>query len=667
MINKEKTQAIEGVLSRLQGSLNQARTNNDERGQLNAYRDIKRYQKMWGEENKQEQLSVNPAEELAYGTISGLQSFIAGLKQTGQSLTGASPTDKKQSDTEEMQRRELFSSTPAGKSLVGKAAGVIGENIVPALVPEFKSASLLGRAAKSGLTQGALSGATFIPNEEEGSRLNTAVQGGALGSGFATALGVGGKVLNKLKGNIGNQAQRDVIGLGEKHGVDVTAADVAPSYGPLQEKIENLGSKRPQQLEQQKLAATAIADQYRDELLKSKHLVTADLVNLVQHGGKRAEQAKELLKSIGTEGDDWPLIIEHSGKLQVLTRKVKADKLYDEVTRVAGQSHVEPTQLTKILGDESNLLSGDLIKNKKIAGTLNEIKSSLANRGENPLTFDQLRRLRTELNGLVSDAYGANGVGTTAVPKLQNLVNAVNADLEHFALRSGNKELKKAWNEADTFYKNSVVPLADKELAKALAEKNPDLIYGHFVKRGEGSVRSSKFYKALDDRGRAAVRYGYVSNALSKSVNKDLGTFNPNTFINSIKSTSGAKDVFFEGSAKRELDGFVNLLEHTKKAFSSVNKPDTGVKAIPYLVAGGALGALYASPATAVAGLGGALALKGLLTTKQGRDFLLSAARYKAGDPRLDKVWDAANQLLTRTVTSESLKTDPNSPEEPPP
>lgn len=370
-------------------------------------------------------------------------------------------------------------------------------------------------------------------------------------------------------------------------------------------------------------------------------------------GGDKS--AKATLEQIQNAGDDWTKIMQASGNVKLWRSKQAADQLYNRVEDIAktrGQVPLKSTTtaLDTAIAEESR----SKLPDQQLIAKLTEIKNNLGSGND----FTAVRQLRSDIGDLVESYYkGANAaVGSKGVGKMQAVKNAVEADLETFAKTNGG-DLLSAWKRADSFYKNAVVPFKDRALAQALKSDLPDEVYKKFIqvsRSGAGEDRATKFYDALDPKGRSAVRYGMIANALdTASIPERGGMLSPGKFEQSLQNIDPASKVFFRGDAKKELDAFVNLMEHSRRFGQYLENPPTGQRVIPWLALGGAALRPYE-----MAGVGAsAYAARVLMTTETGKRLLLDAARLRPGTPEMQRVVEEIGRQIPRIASQSQSQT----------
>jgi hypothetical protein len=222
--------------------------------------------------------------------------------------------------------------------------------------------------------------------------------------------------------------------------------------------------------------------------------------------------------------------------------------------------------------------------------------------------------------------------------------------MDAFAQNNGG-DLAQAWKRADSFYKNAIVPFKDRTLAQSLKSDLPDEIYSKFIKvsrSGGGEDRAQKFYDALDDKGRAAVRYGMIANALDRAAIPGKDQIAPGRFARSLEDIDKATGVFFKGNEKREIEGFVNLMRHAERFGTYSENPPTGNRLVGPALGTGALAGMATYPGATAAAVLMTGAASRLMTNPQGRNFLLAASRIKPGTPGMGSLLKTVEQQLGR-------------------
>ncbi len=551
----------------------------------------------------------------------------------------------------------------------------------------------VARLTTQGLAQGLASGyGQYVPEGGVGSRLINTILGGTIG---LAAGGVGGtavatinKIANARAGKGISQAAQEVIDAGEKHGVPVYAPDVSTNpavqaTGKSLEEVPIIGmnSDRKVQMNAAQAAAQKVTDTLSEDMTNTPYGGLTGLENIqeaAQGSGGRAKAAQQILKDVNESGDDWNRIVQTSGNVKLFRAKLIADKKYGHVAQLADKyGDVDTGEISSSIGRMIAEQENSVIKNPQLLGTLREIKDGLTQKvpgeeassilganglpiipetpamvGQKGLNYSDMLKFRSDLSSKISDYFtGANqAIGKKGAGALQAIKNDVDRTLNGFAQANG-PELKTAWKNADNFYRGYVAPAKDRLLASSLKNADPDTIYGKWIMRGDKKDRATRFYNSLDEKGRAAIRYGMVSDAV-QAAQKSKEMFSPGRMAAELEKVRGARGAFFKGADKAEMDGFSNLMRHVDRSYQTLNKPDTGIKAVPWLITGlfGAGTAL--NPAVAATAAAGTWLAKKMMTSRAGRNFLLTSSRLQPGSPKMTKVIENYSRIVQPSAIS---------------
>lgn len=607
-----------------------------------------------------------------------------GIKQKSQDVAQSNNADLQQA----------YAAHPSN-ALTGDIVGSMVGSIPAMALPGFGKTKFV-KGITSGLEQGLANGATqYVDPNTDQSRLKNTAQSGAMGTAISTVLGLLGKGFgyglgkgyNAIKGNIADPAAAEVIKQGEKWNVPVFAADASdnPTIKRITETYEdlplvNVRKERKAQMDAAQNAAQKMQDQLHQDVINTRfggEEGTPEFNNAIDQNTKYAKSAKKTLQDMfsSTVDDDWDQIAQTGANVRLLKQKMLADKQYSKVKNLADQfGNIDTSDLVTSI----NSLLGDLdervLKNKPVIAKLNEIKSGLFEAPEpqpasnildnygnpmipaaapkmtlRPINFSQMHDLRSDIGDEIDKFYtGENAaIGKKGVGYLQDLKNQIDNKMERFATSKSN-ELSSLWHNADNNYKTNIAPYKDPALAKAMKDADPETIYQKFVKTTTKTGRATRFYNALDDKGKAAVRYGMFTDAMQKAYDPNTKMFSPAILDSEMKKRAGAYGVFFRGDQKAEMDGFLNLMRHVERSKIAISKPETGVKAAPYIVGGGIGAAAYHSTKDAFLGLLGAAGIKQLMISPAGRRILLASSKFPPGSQQLEKLMSQANAIMQK-------------------
>lgn len=593
------------------------------------------------------------------------QKYLQGQEMLGLGTPGQSDQYQNQVDAERAFYNNKMATPDADLFRTG------ANNAPYLLIPGGVEGNLLTRMGTGALAGAGIGFSQYVPKGGSG-LLNTAV-GAGVGAGIPLLLAGISKGLNAAYGDVGTPEQQAVINYGQKYNVPVYAGDVSknPFVKGATYSLENMPpipgfSMVPERANQMESAGKAAQNVTNDLYQKMVNTPYGGLTGMAKIEAAAAnpsnpqyKASQALLTKIANTGNDWNDILQTSQQTKLLREKLIADQKYNKVAQIADKyGPVPKTNSLNVIDDAIDNASQGLVPNTQTINQLKQIKENLQNKD---FTYSQMRQARGQIGSLINDYYkGANAaIGEQGVGSLQMVKDALGKDLDEFAQAHG-PALTTVWKNADNFYRNALAPAKDRALAASITTGTPDQIYDKWIKQGAYQDRATQFYNSLDDKGKAAVRYGMVNNALNEAT-KDQEKFSPGRFSSELKKISGAQGVFFQGQDKAELDGFTNLMNHISGGYKAISKPDTGARTIPLLYGASALGSglLYGLPAF-LGSLGGVVGLQKLMTTDAGRNFLLASSKLKAGSPAMQSLVNKISQVIQRGATVKATKAAAN-------
>jgi hypothetical protein len=273
-------------------------------------------------------------------------------------------------------------------------------------------------------------------------------------------------------------------------------------------------------------------------------------------------------------------------------------------------------------------------------------------------SYGQIRQFRSDLGDRIKalrTGAGKQLLGPQSAATLQQIRDAVDADLRDFTAQSGADDVQKAADTADKYYAEHRIPFKARDIAQAGAPNlsgagtsaEPDQIFDAFIKAGRGD-KAQRFFDALDPRGRAAVQYQIAADAMNQATDPARGTFDAQKFFDALDKTKEAYGVFFKGPDKAAMDGLKNLAraslvasDREQALASKLTKAGTGLGA-GSVVAGASGLHPVAWALGGAAGLAGAA--RGLMLTDAGRRLLADASTMGPGNPALSAILDRVLQ-----------------------
>ncbi len=525
----------------------------------------------------------------------------------------------------------------ANMLLTAPIAGVGGTLKSGVPLASKAGAEFLGKNA----ALGALVGATGVHenNTERLKSVRNGAIGGAVGGAVGKKLGDGvAKVVN-IKNNRMKEGVQEVAELAKKHNVKTTAGDL--SRNPIIQKTEvameqvpfvGTSGVRKAQHDQVKVAAEKVIDQLKTKL-DDVDFKSIDKIQAAASAGDK--NAIRIMGIVNGAGDDTGKILQAAAEVKNWRGQRVASQMYEQVGRLAGSGTVAPNKTVQAI---DNVIAADskVTPNKELLGEINSIRKNLLDPNINT-NFKEMRAAQSRLGELV-DEWGRQGKSTSGLTQIRT---AIDDDILDFAQSSGNTKLLSELKRANALY-GQLQGGKDKAFASSLRSDKPDEIFNQFMKVGKGD-KAANFYKNLDPKGQAALRYQMAQNALDKAWNPNKEVFSPARFAQEFESMSAPYSNVFRGADKAQMDGFVKLMRHVERAGQYMENPPTGNRAIGVLMGGAAV----VNPAIALKIGGFSATAKALFTTEAGKRILLAARDVPPNSPQMANLLMQAQKLAT--------------------
>lgn len=497
-------------------------------------------------------------------------------------------------------------------------------------------------AAKSGGLGALIGGVQFAENSDE--RLKNAgagAVGGALGGVAAKKIGDGlTRVVNAKKGNY-KDGVKEVLDQGAKHNVRVSVGDVGQNSHikrteSVLDRTPFIGTSKFREAQQKEAAqaASKVVDGLHQKLNEVDYK-SLDKIRAEASAGN--PNAIRIMKVVNGAGNDTGKILQAAAEIKNWRGERVASQMYDRVSQMAGDAKSPATNMLKAI-DEVIAKDSKTIPNTDLLNELNKIKSNWSN-PSNPQNFRELQSARSRLGELINE-WGAGNKKTTG---LSDVRKAINADMDDIARSSGNPTLLNEYGRANAFYTQLQIA-NDKALGKAMSSKTPDEIYNQFVRAGKGD-RAANFYKNLDPKGQAALRYEMANQALNKATHETTGVFSPAVFAREFEKLNAPYSQIFTKNHKAEMDGFVKLMRHIEQAGQYSSNPTNGSMVILPASGIGLAKLAMSEPITAAATVGSIYSMSRLFTTSAGRRILLAAKDLPPDSPKLANLIKQAQKL----------------------
>lgn len=392
------------------------------------------------------------------------------------------------------------------------------------------------------------------------------------------------------------------------------------------------------------MQASKKASDFRNEFIAQKLYTARDqLIEKVGGAVKLDKTQAELdngigeLRNIGTaETDKFADYLEKYKQRLPLPEEADAHflpKNWDKYNYLSNKS------ATPALDTEENHLS--LSSGVPLPERNDNAYSAVRNGGyqEKPflenVDYRTLRKKNEVLSDYIDQLDNGGKVDTNSRRILVKIAEAQKADMANYIAGLKDPKITAAVERSDTFYKNKIVPQRARyfnALDNTEPGSLPDKVYGSLIEAGNhGRDTAQAFYNNLEQKGRAAVRYSMVDEAVQKATDAK-GNVSPEVVSGYLHDIRQARAVFFKGQDKWEMDGFTNLMNHMQVGY----KPGSTMK----VGAGGAEAyLLHALGWTGGAATVGAThGLRWLLTSPKGKAFMLASSDLKPGSPAMSNL-----------------------------
>lgn len=565
------------------------------------------------------------------------------------------------------------------------ATGAAGQT--PAMLARFGPKV---QAALGGAMRGA-TGAALMPVDTSGNNtvLGQKAQqiglGGAAGGALGGTLAAAGQGIGKLVGAARNQLDPKaaaVLEYSKAHGIPVAASDVEPGnkfYANVVGSLENIRvpglSAAPFREAQQGAARSSVESLLAKEASALQNMAYRQLPEIEKvaaGGGKRAAEAKRVLQMIADAGPDEKKIMQASGNLTWLRHKIGADKRYGDVFEMAKDMEIDPQgtigQLQKLMQQMPTEIGANNADINLVRGWLDDLVAPTAAAVDDPTaaavaqmtgqadapvpnTYARMANFKSMVQSL-KDQFTINGKMDSSKLFLNRVIQGIDEDIGKFM--DENPAIAKAQSRADEYYKTQVVPFHSSRLAKALVNETPENIWASFIRsksEGTGDYAAKQFYRALDNKGQQAVRYGIVQNALNEAV--EPRGFDPKKFMDAIERTEYAP--YFDRANKAEVQGMLNFFGHLRKAspehldkYTPIFGGNGGLATymgLGPIAAGASLGGITGAAQAAGTVYGAGAFLKWLMLSDAGKRILFSSNVLAKGGSS-----EKAGQLLDKAV-----------------
>lgn len=516
------------------------------------------------------------------------------------------------------------------KATAGAAGGAAGG---------IQAAKVIGQAARGPVTQvvaremaaqpaaqlagaGAAGGAAQLVQEAGGSPLAA--------TGASLLAGMGGARMATPSVRIPpSAAGREIVQAGERFNVPVMTSDVRPPETFLGRTGQQIGERTffgtaSQRATQQQARIEAVGD-------------------VLSGFGVNANALKdEALQPVANA-----FLAKRSADLTRYSRmKTSIFEPLDTLGNV-------PAPKTTLAIDQEISRLRSITGSQPLINKLEELKFNLQN---NP-NISAVEANRKVIGNWMNDNDLAS-VKTEAQKTARTLYGPIKDDMGNFIAVNGAPRDFTKWNVADNRLAEMTGELNNSTLRKALKEGDakPETIASLLFTQSPSDLKL--LYKNLPPSGRKNAERAILWNAAEKAKfrTQEGEQFSPDLFNKYLKDNRAQLEVFFQGDARQQLDGFSRLLTATQRAGQANNPNSQRPTGVPFLL-GSLMADLFGGTGGAVTGAIGTGGLARLYESAPVRNRLMQLSNSNPGTPEEQQI---VKRLLATLQTEQAKQVAPS-------
>ncbi len=243
--------------------------------------------------------------------------------------------------------------------------------------------------------------------------------------------------------------------------------------------------------------------------------------------------------------------------------------------------------------------------------------------------------------------------------RFDGVLKAARKDRDDFAASNLSPTDFSSLKAADKAWGETVTDMGTSKLKAILdkGEATPEVVRNMMFSRNKSDI--DRLYKSLTPKGQDAARAAFITQIADDLAGRDKG-LSPTSIATQLNKYKDGIDSLFKGKKKDEVEGFLNLMNITKRAQevergsgSQTFERVTTSGAILAGIAGGVSGAVPASSFAAYASLGG---ISRLFESPKVRNILIKAKTMKPGSDGLQKLGMQFNDILRASLQANPLK-----------
>jgi hypothetical protein len=422
---------------------------------------------------------------------------------------------------------------------------------------------------------------------------------------------------------------RQVLESGQARNVPVQTSDVLPPQNfatrwmqSIYDKIPVLGGASTRQTQQaaRQEAVRGLADEFGLEL-ESVGDLSVNMVNSIN------QQNAATLSRAGAQRLQATQVLDPLGAVPMNTTFSAIDKLLQEQASLGARADTGLIQ--KLTDIRDSLAVGPMVQGI-----------------QQPRNFSGVKDIRTTV---IDDLKAINrSDDPRSFAQLQQVKSAMDKDMVAFA-RQADPQAARNWLESNRVFARELEATRRTELRRAFNAGNttPEIVLP--ILRGGKRSELQRLNSALTPSGQRSARAALVYDALAESgYFADPANANPDRLANALKRQNRlqAVDVFFTGNDKEALQGFVRLLDATRRAQQAGVVTPTGQQLVPFAVGGAA----FAEPVMAAISTATLSGIGRFYESAGMRNFLLKLNNTKAGSRQEMALIEAAVPALTASL-----------------
>lgn len=361
----------------------------------------------------------------------------------------------------------------------------------------------------------------------------------------------------------------------------------------------------------------------------------------VSQQSERVEATRQLLREYGATGaanasDDVVASLRATRSAELTKYTNQKNEVIDRLAQLPA-----PVDTRLVTRQIDNILASPDLRLETNAPIRRELETMKRDLGQ----IVDLKTLENFRRGL-GDRFSAPELGSvrsTGEKLVSSLYGPLRQDMADYIKANGLPRDITKWEVANRRLAEMVGELNNTAFRRVLNEgaATPETIRSMLFSNKPSDVR--RLYANLSPNGRARAQAAILEEAISKAGGID--NINPTQFVNQMQRLGASTGVFFTGPDKARLDGFVRVLNLTRRAQEAAANPATGVQMVPYLPAATAY-ATTGDPLLSAAALGGFGLVARMYESAAARNILTRLPKVRVGSEEETKLINRMGTIL---------------------